>query len=150
MFVYIDPADNMNKRTFKAYITGSYEPKLPKRFIKNGQPPIYPDIDGLVETRATPAMIVDMCYHNKTINIPDINDIKTIIGIIEAYIASAGDLRLSGGEIKRYLDKCDVALKELKDVHDRFEGYRRNKYPHLYQKVSDAFATFYERLKETK
>lgn len=151
MFVYLEPADNMNKRTFRAFVTGSYEPKLPKRFITHGQRPIYPDIDALAESRITPAQVVDMCYHEKELSIPDIDDMKIIISIIEIYLDSIKSLKIASPELRQYSVRCEAALVKLRESHHAWNEYLKNKDPARFG-ISGNIREFYRRLKgrETK
>lgn len=140
--IFNNPTDNMNKRKFKIFITGLYEPKLPDYFTKNDIPPFYDEVDAYAISFVPPSTIVDICYQDREFTIPDIDDIVIILDIINSYLEEANALPHIPTELNQYLNKCKKTTKLLTESYERYLHFLKNKYPNQYATKKDVFDLF--------
>ena len=142
MQVFSTVEENLEKRNFKIYISGKYEPNLPKMFINENLPPFYQDIDNWAHSFVPPVAIIDMCFQEVDFSIPDIEDMETIIFLIQSYVDKASLIDYKPVKLINFLEKCEIALEKIKTSHYLFKRFLRNKYPDRYQEENHLLEHF--------
>lgn len=134
MIIYPTIEENLKLRTFKIFVSGKYEPNLPKFFIDANTPPFYQDVDNWAHSFVPPVIIVDMCFQEVDFSIPNIEDMETVIRLLETYTDKASMIEFKPRELQTFLEKCELSLFKLREAHHDYIKYLRNKYPDKYGK----------------
>lgn len=132
--------DNMDKRKFKTYVTGKYEPTMPNYFIENNVPPFYEDVDNDAVSYSSVSTIVDMCYHETDFSIPDFHDQETILEILGEYIKQAKLINAPPTRLTDYIKKCESAYQKIEEVHLDHLEFLHKKFPEKYQSPLSLFS----------
>lgn len=149
MIIYPTIEENLKLRTFKIFVSGKYEPNLPKFFIDANIPPFYQDVDNWAISYVPPVIIIDMCFQEVDFSIPDIKDLETVIRLIETYITKASLIDYKPRELQIFLEKSNMALLKLKESHYLFIKYLKNKYPEKYGD-NETILTYFDSLELIK
>ena len=129
MQVFRTIEENLKYRKFRIYTSGKYEPNLPKFFIDENVPPFYQDVDNWAYSTAPPVVIIDMCFQEVDFSIPDIDDMETVINLIQTYCDKANMIEYKPVELKEFLEKCEIALEKIRFAHMLFKRHQRNTNP---------------------
>lgn len=133
MLIYPTIEENLKLRTFKIFVSGKYEPNLPDFFMDSNVPPFYQDVDNWANSSVPPVVIIDMCFQEVDFSIPNIEDLETIIELIEMYTERASLIEFKPRELQNFLEKCELSLTKLRMAHFLFLRYLKNKYPNKYK-----------------